>query len=290
MGVIVTTVALFGLLPVPASATTAPQPCPGPKPTVTTFLTSTDWYENLEFDRGRIWLSNASANRLEAYSPAGDLLATVPLTLPGAIRRGPDGWLYANFGNNGSSHANPSGVVRFHPARPEPVVYASGDVFGSANGADFDAAGNLYVSDPFSGLIKIRPGGQVDPAWRADPPFPNGVAVLGGHLYTTLVLDPRSSVVRVPLARPQSFKTLTELSPSGEGKMPDDLTVGPDHRLYVTTYGSSELFRVDLAGRACVLLSGLDKPTSARSAQSFGRHGDLYVTQASGSVLRIRLR
>jgi sugar lactone lactonase YvrE len=105
-------------------------------------------------------------------------------------------------------------------------------------------------------------------------------------VFTTLVLDPKSAVVRVPLARPQARETLVELSPSGEGKIPDDLAVGRDHKLYVTTYGGGELFRVDPTGRACVLVSGLDRPTSAR----FGWSGGLFVTQASGSVVRIQLR
>jgi sugar lactone lactonase YvrE len=169
------------------------------------------------------------------------------------------------------------------------VPYATGDIFGSANGAEFDAAGNLYVADPFAGLVKVRPGGRIDPDWKAELPGANGVATLGGQVFTTLVLDPLSSVVRVPAARPEQHQTFVELSPGGEGKIPDDLAVGPDFRLYVTTYGSGEIFRIDLAGRSCVLLSGLDRPTSVRFAEHFGRPGDMYVTQASGSVLRVRL-
>ncbi|TCO49771.1 hypothetical protein EV192_114141 [Actinocrispum wychmicini] len=281
---------VLGLTVAPATASASDGSCPGPKPTVSTFLHSADWYENAEFDgHGRIWIANLTANRLEAYGPAGDLRATVPVNAPGAIRRGPDGLLYANFGNNATSHGAPSGVVRFDPEHPRPTVYATGDAFGSANGAEFDSAGNLYVADPFAGLVKIRPGGRVDPDWKTDLPGADGVATLGGQVFTTLLFDPKSAVVRVTRADATHPKTLVELSPDGVGKLPDDMAFGPDLRLYVATYGSGEVFRTDLAGRKCVLLSGLDHPTSVRFAQWFGRPGDMYVTEASGSVLRVRL-
>ncbi|WP_158887407.1 SMP-30/gluconolactonase/LRE family protein [Amycolatopsis anabasis] len=292
MRIFVVLATILGLTTIPAhtaAAAGATGSCPGNKPAVTTFHTATDWYENLEFDgRGRVWLANLTGNRLEAYGPAGDLRATVPLPAPGAIRRGPGGQLYANFGNNPASHAAPSGVVRFDPDRPAPEPYVTGDVLGSANGAEFDAAGNLYVSDPFAGLVKFRPGGHVDPDWRVPLYGANGVTTLGGQVFTTLLLDPRSPIVRVPRARPGEHERLAELSPSGEGELLDDLAVGPDHRLYATTYGSGELYRVDLRGRSCLLLSGLDRPTSIRFARGFGRPGDAYLTQASGSVLRLR--
>ena len=55
-------------------------------PTVTTFLSAPTWYENLEFDRGTIWLSNLTGNRIEQYSLTGKLLQTHELRAPGAIR------------------------------------------------------------------------------------------------------------------------------------------------------------------------------------------------------------
>lgn len=269
--------------PATASASVDDGSCNGPKPTVSTFLHSPDWYENIEFEHGHIWIANLTGNRLEEYNPAGDLLATVPVNAPGAIRRGPDGLLYANFGNNATSHGAPSGVVRFDPAHPQPTIYATGDAFGSANGAEFDAFGNLYVADPFAGLVKIRPGGQVDSTWKTDLPGADGVATLGGQVFTTLLFDPKSSIVRVTHNDPHA-RTVAELSPDGTGKLPDDMAFGPDLRLYVATYGSGEVFRADLAGHKCQLLSGLDHPTSVR----FARPGEMYVTEASGSVLRVR--
>jgi hypothetical protein len=288
MKILVLAATVLGLTAAPATASAAGASCPGPKPVVTTFHTGPDWYENAEFDgHGRMWIANLTGNRLEAYGPGGDLRATVPLNAPGAIRRGPDGLLYANFGNNATSHGAPAGVVRFDPLHPDPVVYATGDAFGSANGAEFDAAGNLYVADPFAGLVRIRPGGRVDPDWKTDLPGADGVATLGGQVFTTLLLDAKSAVVRVPRAHPDQPKTVVELSPDGNGKLPDDMAFGPDLRLYVATYGSGEIFRADLAGHSCVLLAGLDHPTSVRFAEHFGRPGDMYVTQASGSILKV---
>jgi sugar lactone lactonase YvrE len=285
MKILLLAAAVLGLTAVPAAASTdTPLTCP--TPTVTTFHTGPDWFENAEFDGlGRIWIANLTGDRLEAYGPAGDLRTTVAVHAPGAIRRGPDGFLYANFGNNAESHGAPAGVVRFNPLDPKPVVYATGDAFGSANGAEFDSLGNLYVADPFAGLIRIRPGGRVDPDWRPALPGADGVATLGGQVFTTLLFDPKSAVVSVPRTDPDVHKTVVEL---GDNKLPDDMAFGPDHKLYVATYGSGEIFRADLHGRSCVLLSGLDHPTSVRFSQHFGRPGDMYVTQASGSVLRVR--
>jgi hypothetical protein len=290
MRILVVAATLLGLTVAPAAASAAGSSCPGRKPAVTTFLSSSDWYENLEFDgHGKLWVANLSGNRLEAYGPGGDLRATVPVAAPGAIRRGPDGLLYANFGNNATSHAAPSGVVRFDPARPDPVIFASGAVFGSANGAEFDAAGNLYVADPFAGLVKIRPDGQVDAQRKNDLPGADGVATLGGQIFTTLLLAPNSAIARVPRAHPDQHKNVIELSHDGTSKLPDDMAFGPGLKLYIAAYGSGEVFRADLAGRSCVLVSGLDHPTSVRFAEHFGPDGDMYVTQASGSVLRVRL-
>lgn len=271
-------------------AVAAVAPC-DTKTTVSTFHTTAGtWYENLEFDgHGGVWISNLSGNRVERYTASGALVSTVDVRAPGALRKGPDGQIYVNSGDDQSGHAE---VVRFDPAhldRPS-TVYASG--FANANGSGFDRAGNLYVADSNGSVFKVRPGGKLDDTWTTPIPTADGVAIVGGWLFTTSVGDPDSAVTRIPLANPAAHQVVTKLS-AGTSKNPDDLTIGPDGQLYVAAWGSGELYRVNpWSGKTCLLLSGLNNPTSVQFAHGFGAYQswrDLFVTQSSGSILDVQL-
>ncbi|WP_086667689.1 SMP-30/gluconolactonase/LRE family protein [Lentzea kentuckyensis] len=257
----------------PANAT--PVRCP--QPTVTTFHTAATWYENLEFDRGTIWLSNLTGNAVEQYRLDGTFLQSIDLRAPGAIRKGPDGHLYVNFGNDSpETRPQPSGVVRL---TPKPEVWIGGDTLSSANGAEFDARGHLYVSDPFTGVYEFDRRGSL--VRHLDIAYPNGIVTIGNTVFTNIVIDPRSAIVRITGNR----QTRIELGAPDKGL--DDLAVGPDGKLYVTTYTSGEIIKVDpWTGAHCVLLNGLKNPTAARFLP--GTH-TMFVTQASGTVLKVRL-
>lgn len=246
-------------------------------PTVTTFHTAPTWYENLEFDRGTIWLSNLTGNRIEQYSLTGKLLQTHDLRAPGAIRKGPDGVLHVNFGNDGpETRPLPSGVVRL---TPKPEVWIGGDILSSANGAEFDARGHLYVSDPFTGLYEFDRRGSL--VRHINLAYPNGIVTIGNTVFVNIVIDPKSAIVRITGNR----QTRIELGAPDKGL--DDLAVGPDGKLYVTTYTSGEIIKVDpWTGANCVLMSGLKNPTAARFLPGTRT---MFVTQASGSVLKVRL-
>lgn len=64
-------------------------------------------------------------------------------------------------------------------------------------------------------------------------------------------------------------------------------------KIYVVAFLTGELLRVDAAtGKACVLVSGLQLPTSARSPKGFGDLDparELFVSEASGRIVRITL-
>lgn len=245
-------------------------------PTVTTFHTAATWYENLEFDRGTIWLSNLTGNRVEQYRLDGTFLQSVDLRAPGAIRRGPGG-LYVNFGNDSpETRDQPSGVVRL---TPKPEVWIGGDTLSSANGAEFDARGHLHVSDPFAGLAEFDRRGSL--VRRIALPWANGVVTIGNTVFTALVFDPQSALVRITGNR----QTRIELG--APDKNLDDLAVGPDGKLYVTAYTSGELIKVDpWTGASCVLLKDLKNPTAARFLPGTRT---MFVTHASGTVLKVRL-
>ncbi|NKE63423.1 hypothetical protein FXN61_44580 [Lentzea sp. PSKA42] len=263
---------VLSITAIPAQA--SPIRCP--TPAVSTFHTGTDWYENLEFDGNTVWLSNLTGNRVEQYRLDGTFLRSINLRAPGAIRQGPGG-LYANFGNDSpETRDQPSGVVRL---KPKPEVWVGGDTLSSANGAEFDARGHLYVADPFVGLAEFDRRGTL--VRRIDLPLSNGVATIGNTVFTTLVFDPKSTVVRITGDR----QTRIELG--APDKNLDDLAVGPDGKLYVTAYTSGELIKVDpWTGARCVLLTGLKNPTAARFLPGTKT---MFVTHASGSVLKVRL-
>lgn len=271
---------VLALLCLVLSLTAAPanaSPIHCPQPTVSTFHTANTWYENLEFDGNTIWLSNLTGNAVEQYRLDGTFLRKHDLRAPGAIRKGPNGVLHVNFGNDSpETRPQPSGVVRL---KPNPEVWIGGDVLSSANGAEFDARGHLYVSDPFTGLYEFDRRGSL--VRHLDIAYPNGIVTIGNTVFTNIVIDPQSAIVRITGNR----QTRIELGAPDKGL--DDLAVGPDGKLYVTTYTSGEIIKVDpWTGAHCVLLNGLKNPTAARFLPGTRT---MFVTQASGSVLKVRL-
>jgi hypothetical protein len=267
---------IFALLCLLLSTTVVPAHASGIRctpPTVTTFHTAPTWYENLEFDRGTIWLSNLTGNRVEQYRLDGTFLQSVDLRAPGAIRKGPGG-LYANFGNQATP--GDAGVVRL---TPDPQPWINPGIVGAANGAEFDARGHLHVADPHAGLAEFDRRGTL--VRKIALPWANGVATIGNTVFTTLVLDPKSTIVRIT----GHHQTRIELG--APDKNLDDLAVGPDGKLYVTAFTSGELIKVDpWTGARCVLLKDLKNPTAARFLPGTKT---MFVTHASGTVLKVRL-
>ncbi|WP_306359911.1 SMP-30/gluconolactonase/LRE family protein [Nocardia sp. CC227C] len=285
--------AVIAVAPAPASA--APGGCTAVTTTALPLrIPVLDWAESIGVDdRGNVWVGRTYRNAVERYSPSGELTATVPVAFPGAISFGPDGLLYVNTGNAPfSAITRTGGVVRLDPsaAAPRPEPFVSG--LGMANGADFDAAGNLYVGDTTAGVVRIRPDGTVDADWTDRAPKTvsdnglavNGIVVHGDSVYVTLMGSPAARVLRVPLADPGHPTVAADLAPAPftAPALPDDLAVGPDGRLYVATT-SGHLVRVDPdTHTTCTVLAG--EPMTAVAA---GPGGDLLVSTESGNVLRV---
>ncbi|MFI9719415.1 SMP-30/gluconolactonase/LRE family protein [Streptomyces sp. NPDC052396] len=253
-----------------------------------------DWRENLEFDgRGTLWVSHSGKHRVEGYAPDGSLRTSFPVDGPGAIRRGPDGMMYVNFGVY--PLASDGGVLRFDPTaavpRPQRVFHHTPGI----NGLAIDAQGNFYLSRELAtGILKVRPDGTRDERWTraADVFGTNGLEIVGDQLYASVITSTSSPVVRVPLDDPAHHTTVAELSPNPlDLKLLDDLTAVDDGALVVVSFRAGELIRVEPAtGRSCVLVSGLHMPTSVRVAHGFGEHDRqhaLFVTEASGRIVRV---
>ncbi|WP_280232611.1 SMP-30/gluconolactonase/LRE family protein [Nocardia cyriacigeorgica] len=278
----------------PAPAHAAPASCP---PAAVSTATAAkvpllDWSENVGFDAdGNLWVSRVFRNVVERYDRAGNLTATVPVTFPGAVRPGPDGLLYVNFGNiTTSTIMKTGGVVRFDPSAPNPVPEIFVDNIGMANGAAFDDDGYLYITDTGGGIIRVRRDGTIDREWTAAAPQDfglNGIVVHGDALYVTLLSSPTARILRVPIADPAHPSVVTDLSPqSNPPALPDDLTVGPDGMLYVST-ATGKLARVDAAtGSTCIVAA--TQPITAL-AVSAGADPTVFAGTEGGDVLRIRL-
>ncbi|MEC3953283.1 hypothetical protein VMT65_09605 [Nocardia sp. CDC153] len=268
----VVTSGLAGPAAADAPATPVAASCSADRPVHTVLPTRAplvDWSENLGVDgAGNLWVSRVYRNAVEKYDSNGQLVTSVPVTSPGAVRLGPDGLLYVTFGNSPfTGLTSQGGVVRFDPAAstPQPEVFISG--LGQANGAAFDGDGNLYVADTSANSVeRIRPDGSIDAAWTdsartalsANGSGADGVVVAGRTLYVTLLESQTARVVALPIDDPARATVAVDLSPATltPPLLPDDLAIGADGLLYIAT-GTGQLVRADPAAHtSCVLLSG----------------------------------
>lgn len=289
VGASVATFAVVGAtLLVPAPASAQPRPCA--PATVTTAVAARipllDRSDNVGLDAaGNLWVSRVFRNVVERYDPAGNLTASVPVTFPGAIRPGPDGMLYVNFGNLiTSALLRTGGVVRFDPAAPAPVPEVFVDGIGMTNGAAFDHDGNLYVTDADGGIARVRRDGSIDTEWTAAAPQAagfHGVAAHGDSLYVTVPSGPAGRVLRLPIADPTATTPVADLATG-----PGDVVFGPDDLLYVTTE-AGRLVRVDPAGAGTCAIDSPQPITAV--ALSAGTNPAVFAGTEGGDVQRIRL-
>jgi streptogramin lyase len=271
--------------------------------------------ENLLFAYGSLWVSDSTGQRIARLRPDGSEQGSVEAIPPGGIVVGPDGLVYAGWGNGAADsilRRGTSKVVRFDEADPVGTMetYAAG--FDMANGLTFAPNGDLFVSNDFGvGPIRIP---RSDPsAWT---PFgnvwgTNGLVVDPGgqNLYAAITFDQRSPIERIPLANPSEHSPaavltfgVVSLEPAvytdpARGKPLlgvkglDDMTRTDDGTLYVVANGTGELLRVNpLTGRSCLIVSGLGNPSSVRIApkgSAFDTSGQaltFYITEFRGTV------
>lgn len=275
-------------------------------PTPVLFTETETSLENLAFDgNGSLFLSDAGSDRILRYGPDGRLATTIDMDAHGIVW-GPDDRLYAavtaSGGLNDILRSTDASATQFE-------VYASG--LPVYNGMEFDAAWNLYVSDDNIAPPEVPPDlvriPRDDPAkWAPWSSMygPDGIVYDPALdvLYTVVPADQSSPVWRFSPTDPEDAEVVAYLSfgaadlapgvhdPAGDPRQPvpkglDDLTLGPDGRLYIAAHLSGELLRLDVAtGEACLLASGLEEPSSVRIAHGFGEHGGkLFVTTFGGT-------
>lgn len=293
--------------------------CPGVVD-VTTFATlGADVLENMLVDGENMFVSDSSTSEIVRLTAAGARDGSIPkVSSPGGLAKGPDGLIYAGTGNsaaNALSRTPAATVIAFDPATGAHTTYASG--FTMANGMTFGPGGDLFISNDFDrGLIRIP---RADPSswevftetWGA-----NGLVVdpAGRYLYAAITFDQRSPIERIDLtsrareiaARLSAGVASTEPALYPDGLDPaapllgvkglDDMTRDAAGTLYVVGNGTGELLKVDPdSGAACLMTGGLRNPSSVRIAPEGGPFADgdaatldLYVTEFSGRIMRVR--
>jgi sugar lactone lactonase YvrE len=207
--------------------------------------------------------------RLERLTPVSRLFCA------NGMRAGPDGRIYV-------TQVSGSQISAVDPvtAAIEVISPTGGDIV-APDDLDFDARGDMYVTEYMDGRVCVRsPTGAVR-VLRDDVPGANGVTFHQGRLFIDecrlggrlLELDLDGGAPRV----------LLEDLP-----MPNALAPGPDGWLYFPVMGPGEIWRIHPdGGSAERVAGGLDGPVAVK----FDAAGRLIAPQSgSGEVLAIDLR
>jgi sugar lactone lactonase YvrE len=271
--------------------------------------------ENLLFAYGSLWVSDSTGSRVLRLGPGGGKQGALTRIPPGGLAVGPDGLIYAGWGNSIADSLLKRGlskVVRFDQADPAGTLqtYASG--FDMANGMTFAPNGDLFVSNDVGyGPVRIP---RANPAaWTifGNVWGTNGMVVdpAGENLYAAITFDQGSPIERIPLTDPSAHSTAAYLTagvlslepsvhlpahvfkPLPGVKGLDDMTRTADGTLYVVGNGTGELLRVNpVTGESCLVAKGFQNPSSVRIApkgspfDTSGKALTFYVVEFSGNI------
>jgi sugar lactone lactonase YvrE len=269
----------------------------------------------LLFAYGSLWVSDSTGSRVVRLGPGGGTKGALTGIPPGGLAVGPDGLIYAGWGNSVTDSLLKRGlsrVVRFDQSDPNGTLetYASG--FDMANGMTFAPDGDLFVSNDVGyGPVRIP---RADPAaWEifGNVWGTNGMVVdpAGVHLYAAITFDQRSPIEGIPLGDPSAHTTAVVLTAGVASLEPavrapahlrkpllgvkglDDMTRTADGTLYVVANGTGELLRVNPVTReSCLVASGFQNPSSVRIApkgspfDTSGKKLTFYVVEFSGNI------
>jgi sugar lactone lactonase YvrE len=211
------------------------------------------------FEPARVW---------EFDRVTGALLRDLPITFANPFMNGMRAASCLTFGPDGALYVIEAftGVIRMSldPANSQ-SLYATFPPPASPIGAllndlDFDAAGNLYVTDSFGGIIyKVAPGGGPAAPWFQDPrllghpAFPFGVNGLRVDqqknrlvFAVTVRQDFSGAIYTLPLKPAPTAADLAEFhvfQPTAEVPLPgpDGLELAKNGRVYVALAGPSRI-------------------------------------------------
>lgn len=280
----------------------APAQAAGPKVFVNLDPAQGQLPESITSDHfGNIYLSMGTT--VGKITPSGQLSTFSDIPVPAGsfttgLKFGPDGHLYV-----GTAGFAPDPAVAFVwriDATGHAEEYAELDPHGFPNDLAFDDCGNLYVTDPFLGLIwKIDDQGVPD-VWLADPlleanyaspylgvaPFgADGIAfdLLGRNLYIGNLDYGR--IVKVGLdwwGEPDDVSVYYENISTIGGA--DGIAFDALGRLYVAVHGQDRIVRIDpFPRKATTVAQGapLQQPSSLVFGETLLSKHTLYISNFS---------
>jgi sugar lactone lactonase YvrE len=162
-----------------------------------------------------------------------------------------------------------SQVLDVDPVRGTSTVFTQADPGSGLNALTFDAAGNVYISDSFEGIIwKTPPGGTGTSKamqWVQDeslkphgkPPFgANGIAFNNAHDAMFVANTGDDTIIKIPVVAGGAAGKPVEFTNSINGA--DGLIIDKHDNLWVCANQSDEIVVVDKTGKAISKLGDFD--------------------------------
>jgi sugar lactone lactonase YvrE len=252
--------------------------------------------ESLTMDgAGNVFMT--MANVITKVAPDGRQSTYASLPLPGGafalgIKVGPDGALYCASGGF-DQHPDAAAIWRIDRA-DHAVRFAKLDARGFPNDLVFDAAGAMYVTEPFLARIyRIDQRGDVQ-TWLAHESLAGNpdAPVLAVHAFGAdgLALDATEenlyvgnldagAIVRIPIGADGSAGTPETFVQNSLLKGADGIAFDRSGTLYVAVNGADRLIAVGTEGQLRVLGEGgvLDAPSSVVFGTQPGDEHTLYI-------------
>lgn len=238
--------------------------------------------------------------QVKKLRPNGQLSVVATLPIPeGAfatgVKFGPDGALYVGSGGF-APEPSAAFVWRIDLKKNKVTKFATLDPYGFPNDLAFDDDDNLYVTDPFLGLIwKIDEDGDAD-VWVADP-------ALEGNPSAPYLLIHEFGVDGIAFNKHKDelyvgnldYGTIVRIPVECDGDAGDPYVwvddfdnlggadgIAFDHKenLYVAVNGQDKIAKVDDDGDVTIVAQGglLDSPSSLVFGQTPTTKKNLYIT------------
>lgn len=265
---------------------------------VETFESGVEIPESVTTDgHGTLYISQANTILRRDRDGTVSLFGTLPLPIFAlGVKVGPDGCVY----NASTSLSDVPGAYVWRVCGPDSVeVFAELDQGGAPNDLAFDAAGDLFVTDPVLGRIwEILPDGTPsvfasDPLLDGTPDDPaltfralgaNGLALDAHERWLYVSNTDQGSVVRIPLSGEPTPELFAE-SPLLRGA--DGVAFDRSGTLFVAVNAQDAIATVSRRGEVELFAQGapLDSPSSLVFSGTHGRSTLFAVSSAFSRTL-----
>ncbi|WP_345498573.1 SMP-30/gluconolactonase/LRE family protein [Nocardia callitridis] len=253
--------------------------------------------ENLAFDgRGGVLLSQQSVagggGSLQRLGADGSRsVAAADVDGPGAVVIG-GATAYFTTGNSVAGLLSDTGTISALDLDTGAVrTVASG--LTMPNGLARLPGGDFVVSrdlGPRAVLTRVTADGTRTP-FATSITSTNGLVYSPRHdrLFVSTSFDPTTTVAAVDISDPSAPPARLEVPGYGPANSADDLTIGPDGRIYLALNAAGAIDRIDQdTGAVCTIADGLPLTSSVRFGAGRGWDVDaIYATSFLGTVTRI---